>query len=181
MTVDYSAFGAHYINMWLWSKLKDFEYKSGVKAFGDYADSGNLAGFSIVPIIPSQQKPQIFTITEDKKSPFIVYSYNVNPYSSDWWLCREQCVYIIYDPDEERLRAIHGYMTDLLKRVDWTARNINDSNVVSPSFDFKYVVVTSAVGPDAYEEEGGEQSAIIVINYEYTTNLNSQDGNGMRV
>lgn len=178
---EYRVVGAHEINKWLWSKLKDFEYKTGVKAFADYKDSGNDDGYVIVPIVPGHQWPQMSDITGNK-SPYIVYNYIMSSYSSEWWLCREQCAYVIYDSDEERLRGIHAYMIDLLKRVDWTARDIN--NYQSPSnFDFKFVQLTSASGPDDYAvtTEKSFQGAMVVVNYEYTTDMSTEEGNGMRV
>jgi hypothetical protein len=177
---DYRTVGAHQINKWLWSKLQSFEYKTNTKAFSDYKDSGNTDGYDLVPILPSQQKPQIFDITKGL-SPFIVYTYMMSPYASEWWMCREQCAYIIYDSNEERLRAIHSYMIDLLKRMDWTARELNNSNDISSLFDFKYVQVSSATGPDEFSTEGGEQGAMVIANYEYTTDMDSSEGNGLRI
>ena len=179
---DYRTLGAHQINKWLWSKLKNFEYKPGVKAFADYKDSGNSAGFTIVPIVPVRQLAQIKDITLNK-SPYLVYNYLLTPYASEWWICREQCAYVLYDTNEERLRAIHAYMIDLVKRMDWTAREINNSGTISGGFDFKYVSLTSATGPDELDEEDEESAggAMIVITYEYTVDMQTSEGNGMRV
>jgi len=179
---DYRVVGAHEINKWLWFMLKDFEYKPGVKAFKDYKDSGNSAGYSIVPLIPGYQWPQMSDITKNK-SPYIVYNYIMSSYSSEWWICREQCAYVIYDFDEERLRAIHTYMVDLLKRMDWTARDINNSGKAASNFDIKFVQLTSASGPDdfAVTTELTLRGAMVVVNYEYTTDMNTSEGNGFRV
>lgn len=179
---EYRVVGAHEINKWLWSKLKNFEYKPGVKAFKDYKDSGNSAGYNIVPIVPGYQWPQMSDITGNK-SPYIVYNYIMSGYSSEWWLCREQNAYIIYDSDEERLRAINAYMADLFKRMDWTARDLNDSPDVSDKFDFKFVQLTTASGPDDMDvtTELTLRGAMVVINYEYTTDMSTAEGNGMRV
>lgn len=179
---DYRMVGAHQINKWLWSLLKDFQYKSGQKAFSGYVDSGNSAGLAIVPIVPGHQWAQLNDMTNGK-FPFIVYNYAMSTYASEWWLCREQCAYIIYDSDEERLRAIHAYMIDLLKRFDWTARSINDSSVTASNFDFKYVSLISATGPDdtGVTTELSLPGSMVVVGYEYTTDTNSAEGNGMRV
>jgi hypothetical protein len=174
---DYTAVGAHKINAWLWSLLKGFEYKTGEKAFGAYFDSGNSAGIKIVPMIPTQQEPELVNIAGG--APFIVYNYVISSYASEWWVCREQLAYVIYDDDEERLRAIQNYMVDLLKRFDWTARSIN-SYLGSSNYDFKYVQVTNAVSPDEFDTEGGRQGAMVTINYEYTVDLNGTEGNGLR-
>lgn len=179
---DYRVAGAHEINKWLWSNLKDFEYKDDVKAFADYKDSGNLTGYAIVPIIPGYQWPQISDITGNK-SPYIVYNYTTSPYETQWWLCREQCAYVIYDQNEERLRAIHTYMIDLLKRMDWTARDLNNSSAVSDNFDFKYVQLVSGVGPDdtAITTEKTLRGGMIVVGYEYTVSMDTLEGKGFRL
>jgi hypothetical protein len=180
---DYRTVGAHQMNKWLWSKLQAFEYKPGVKAFGDYKDSGNPAGYAINPIIPAYQWAQIVNITKNQ-SPYIVYNYLTTPYDMQWWISREQCAYAIYDGNEERLRAIQAYMVDLLRREDWTAREINMSGKISPNFDFKSVRLTSAVGPDDIGHQNSEDPAtgvMVVVNYEYTVDMSTAEGNGMRV
>jgi hypothetical protein len=176
---DYRTIGAHQVNKWIWDTISTFEYKTSTKAFDAYVDSGNTDGINLVPIIPSQQQPEFLNISNG--APFIVYNYILSSYASEWWICREQLVYIIYDNDEERLRAIHAYVCDLLKRMDWTARNINSSSAVADNFDFKYVKLTSASGPDEFSTEGGRQGAMIAIDYEYTVDINSAEGNGLRV
>ncbi|AVD99232.1 hypothetical protein SEA_BILLNYE_30 [Streptomyces phage BillNye] len=173
---DYRTMGAHQINKYLWGKLKDFEYKAGVKAFGAYGTGTGQK--NLTPIIPTQQQPQFLDIAGG--APFLVYNYIVSPYAAEWWLCREQCAYVIYDNDEERLRAIHGYMIDLLKRMDWTARDVNASSTTDKRFDFKYVQLTSASGPDEFSTEGGRTGAMVVVNYEYTMDMETNDS-GLRV
>jgi hypothetical protein len=181
MATDYRTVGAHQINKWLWSKLKDYEYPAGLpakptKAFGAYGTgTGQL---NLTPIVPTQQQPQLLDISGG--APFIVYNYIVSPYASEWWLCREQCAYVIYDNDEARLRAIQGYMVDLLKRMDWTARDVNNAASTDRRFDFKFVQMTSASGPDEFSTEGGRQGAMVVINYEYTMDMQTDDS-GLRV
>lgn len=176
---DYRTIGAHQINKWLWSVLKEFEYKPANKAFNAYKDSGNASGIAMTPIIPTQQQPAFTNIAGG--APFIVYNYTMSPYPSEWWLCREQCAYVIYDDNEERLRAIQNYMIDLMKRMDWTAREINGSGLIPGGFDFKYIQLMSASGPDEFSSEGGRQGAMVVIGYEYTVDINSEEGNGLRV
>jgi hypothetical protein len=179
---DYKLVGAHQINKWLWSKLKTFEYKPGVKAFGQYQGSGNSAGYPAIPIIPGTQSVAFYNMTQGK-APFMVYNYIMSGYSSEWWLCREQCAYVIYDTDDERLISILHYMTDLLKRMDWTARNINTSGTTDARFDIKYVQLTSATGPDDFEvrEDLSLRGVMLVINYEYTVDMDTAEGSGMRI
>jgi len=181
MATEYGTVGAHQINKWLWTKLKDFQYPAGlsrtpVKAFKAYG--AEVGQKNLIPIVPTQQQPQLLDISGG--APFIVYNYIVSSYASEWWLTREQCAYVIYDNDEARLRAIQGYMIDLLRRMDWTARDVNASPMIDRRFDFKYVQLTSASGPDEFSSEGGRQGAMVVINYEYTMDMQTNDS-GLRV
>jgi hypothetical protein len=182
---DYKLVGAHQINKWLWSKLKDFEYKPGVKAFGAYQGSGNTSGYPAIPIIPGAQSVPFYNMTQGK-APFLVYNYITSGYNSEWWICREQCAYVIYDNGEDadqRLVSILHYMIDLLKRMDWTARNINHSGTTDPRFDIKFVQLTSASGPDDFQltEDKSLRGVMVVINYEYTVDMDTLEGSGLRV
>jgi len=181
MVTDYRTVGAHQINKWLWSRLKDYEYPAGLsmtpmKAFNAYGTG--VGQKNLIPIVPTQQQPQLLDISGG--APFIVYNYIISTRASEWWLTREQCAYVIYDNDEARLRAIHGYMIDLLRRQDWTARDVNNASSTDKRFDFKYVKMTSAAGPDEFSTEGGRQGAMVVIDYEYTMDMNT-DSSGLRV
>ena len=81
-----------------------------------------------------------------------------------------------YDSDEERLRAIHNYLFDLLRRADATANDINKFLGSTSSFDFKYVNASLATSPAPFAQEGGRQAATIMTSYEYT---NDMDGNSL--
>lgn len=175
---DYKVTGVHQINGWLWSKLKDFEHKPGEKAFAAYGPSG----INVVPFIPAQQLSEFTNIAGG--APFVVYNYVINP-MAEFYQKREQGAYAIYDNDVTRLRGIHLYMIDLLSRQDLTAADINrwlavdDAGLPNGSpWDFGYVSLSGAVGPDEFAQEGGRQGATISINYSYTHDL---DANGMRL
>lgn len=171
---DYTLTGVHEINKWLWDKLQALSVND-VQAFAAYGPSK----ISAVPIIPSQQQPELNDILGG--APYLVYNYTINPYSEEFWMCRETCAYVIYDNNEERLRAIFHYMVDLFKRADWTARDINAFLPTDSPWDFKSVGVSTSTGPDKFADEGGKQSAMVVINYTYTHDLNGAEGNGLRV
>lgn len=182
MTNDYRLTGVHQVNKWLWAKLKDFVWDGTTKAFTVYKDSGNVNGVALVPIIPRQQIPEFTSLTD---APFIVYNYTLSPRPTEWYLQREQAVYVIYDTNASRGRAIQNYMIDLLKRYDWTAKEVNeyiwaDSSSTNNGYDFKYVSVSSATSADPAQSEGGRIGAMVIINFEYTHELAGQEFQGMR-
>lgn len=181
---DYRTTGVHYINSWLWEQLKGLEYTdypatSVTRVFSKYYIENGTAEVPLTPIIPSQQVPEFNDISGG--APFIVYNYIMRP-STDLWGYTEQCAYVIYDDNEERLRAIFHRMIDLLRRQDWTAANIN-SSLTGPgsAFDFKFVNVTSATGPDQFSQEGGRQGALVTISYDFTVEQDKNHLGGLRV
>lgn len=177
---DFRTTGVHQINKWLWDRLNQWTYKNdgvgnGIRAFDAYAIDpfGNpeAGKVNLVPIIPSQQVPEFTNLTDGP--PFIVYTYTTSPI--DVFAYSEQAAYVIYDSNEERLRAILHYMISIFKGMDWTAQAVNDwfysVNEVGTSgdfFDFKWITVTTSVGPDQFTSEGGRQGAMVSIRYEFT-------------
>lgn len=175
---DYRSSGAHQLNKYLWSKLKDFQYDGVNYAFAEYR--GTTPTIPLVPIIPTQQIPEFTDISGG--APFIVYNFRENP-KGDYWLTRETCSYVVYDPDEDRLRAIKNYISDLFKRWDWAAQNVNSymsANSVT-GFDFKEIHVFTATGPNTATDEGGRQTASIVVSYIYAVDNDGLEGSGLRV
>lgn len=185
---DYKTSGAHWLNHWLWSRLNGWVYKGTMPAFDAYGTgfqtppNNKLVRVPLTPIIPSQQVPEFTDLIQGP--PFIVYNYTSAPAADSWWETNENNVYVIYDADEERLRAIHNYMIDLLRREEWTVREINDylagQTPEGAAFEFKDLSVTSSSGPDQFQDEGGRQAAMIVVRYRYTRDLVGVDGNGLR-
>lgn len=172
---DYKTTGVHQINQWLWDTLKNFEHTTGVKAFADYGTG--TGQMNVSPFIPAQQQAEFMNVAGG--APFIVYNYSINGKSP--WAFREQGAYVIYDNDITRLRAIHLRMVDLLSREDWSAADANKylrSKALNTPWDFKWIIVTGAVGPDEFAQEGGRQGATISTTYEYTREQNS---NGLRI
>jgi hypothetical protein len=178
---NYRVTGSHQLNKWLWEKLQGLQYK-GAPAFQKY---GTGAGkVNLVPFVPSQQLPEFTNIAGG--APFIVYTYSQQGSGSTWFTQVEQVAYVIYDNDEERLRTIHTYMVDLLRRADWTAQEINkwiydltpEPGTQADPFEFKTVQVVSANGPEPFETQDGRQGAIVVVRIVFTHDLDNQ---GLRI
>lgn len=176
--VDYRNNGAHQINKYLWSKLKTFVYDGTNLAFADFV--GSPPAVNIVPIIPTQQVPEVVDIVGG--APFIVYNFRENP-KLDFWLSRETLSYVIYDANEQRLRAIRNYMVDLLKRYDWSAQDVNDymASQSITGFEFKEIHIFTATGPGVTTDEGGRQTASVVVSYIYASDNDGLYGSGLRV
>jgi hypothetical protein len=179
MASNYRTTGVHQLNKWLWSRLQTLQYK-GAYAFEKFAPHGAIP---LVPIIPSQQLPEFTEIAGG--APFIVYNYTDLDTGSTWYIQEQTNAYVIYDNDEERLRTIHNYMIDLLRRMDWTAQEVNsflmagiEPGTQADQFDFKSVYVTLSNGPEPFEQQGGRQGALVVCRTMFTHDL---DDTGMRI
>ncbi len=164
--MKYDLAGAHVLNKFVWSEL--------TKEFPAYMSKDRYQ--NLVPIIPSQQVP-VFT-EMGSNHPFIVYTYTKTGYSCDFWDHTEQMAYTIHSENERYLRQLTNFISDLLRRYDETAMEVNDfvygaSTPVDSDdrkFDFKYVTVTGAMGPEPFTTEGGRQAATVNMRYAYTLN-----------
>ena len=154
---DYRVTGVHQLNQWLWSKLKD------MPEFSAYAQGS--PNYPLIPIVSTQQQPEFMNIAGG--APFIAYNYTTAPLKTVWGF-QELAVYVIYDNQADRLRAIHGYMVDLLRRMDISAREVNGYLSADNPFGFHYIEVTQATGPDEFLQEGGRQGAMIALRYEFS-------------
>lgn len=166
MAKDYNLSGTHVINRWVWSNLKATLPEDFVK----YTTPGTPS-YNLVPIIPSQQLPTFIDIAGG--APFMIYNYNIEM-SGDVWERRDQIGYVIYDDNEARLRRIHNFIVQLLGRMDWAAADCNNYIKNDPllnEFDFKYIRVDSAAGPQPFESEGGRHGALIMATAMYTRDM----------
>lgn len=169
MSKDYQVSGIHQINRWLWQNLR----AALPDDFKAYTTPGHAAN-GLVPIIPSQQLPQFTNIVGG--APFMIYNYSVEG-GEQVWETRDKIGYVIYDDNESRLRRIHNFMVQLLKRMDWTAADVNffldsTATVENPNeFDFKWVQVDNAAGPQPFENEGGRHGALIMATASYTREI----------
>lgn len=181
---DYSVSGAHQLNKWVWSRLRE-DLSSEFTVYLDPTKPTNR----LVPIIPSQQLPTFTEIAGG--APFMIYNYS-NVGTGDVWESQDAVGYVVYDDKEDRLRTIHNYMVRLLSRRDWTAADINtylDSEARRTGepneFDFKWVNLDSAAGPQPFESEGGRHAALIMVTASYVRDFSGDprllgDGLGMR-
>lgn len=173
VSAEYSLSGAHVLNRWVWEKLR-IDFANDFKKYLTQPTSTTPnPAYGLVPIIPSQQLPEFTNISGG--APFMIYNYSIEG-GTQVWEGRDQVGYVIYDDDEARLRRIHNYMVQLLKRMDWTAADVNSfiarSTITSfKEFDIKWVQVTNAAGPQPFESEDGRHGALIMCTVSYTRDL----------
>jgi hypothetical protein len=128
-----------------------------------YSDNLNSV---VIPIIPVQQSPELNQFLSGKKH--LVYDKVSSTYDTNWMICNEQLLFTIYSTDVSEINEIRNFMTDLFRRMDESARDINRWANVSDKFKFHsiYIADISATAPS--EELQGFLSTDIVLDVKYS-------------
>ena len=158
----------YYINKYIQDKLVELEFIN----MDDYkSDFNGDANFVLPFLLPGQEVPELETIYDDDQFKALSYGiYSMSSrYSTDepYMICG-QIAYTFYNEDMDELIAMAEYITDLLKREDWSAVDINvhfRSSSTYP-FEFKTVCVLTSAGPAPTQDEGGRNSFMIVVRYD---------------
>lgn len=164
MTVDYTRIAAFDIRDFMWSQLQE----AGLFDPNDY----NADGFDtlLVPIIPSQQVPEFNNLLPGKT--YITYDIIQKNYGVQWWISDENMVLQIISRDNGQIIAISNFLTDLFRRYEFSAGDINFAAESSGSpFKFLYCRLESANPVQPFIDEGGFMSGDFSINYTYTRSV----------
>ncbi|QBP30852.1 hypothetical protein KNU49_gp212 [Streptomyces phage EGole] len=175
---SYKLTGSHAVNAFTQAKLVEAGFL-------------NMADYKVLtPIIPAQQQPEFTNLP--KGIPFIVYNYAQEGTYQDWWLEHEQLAYVVYTDDANKIRDIIHYLTQLYRRFDWSADELNDWLLGSDwkdggagtpnqrAFEFKYIRVVNSTSIEPATEEGGRHSAMIVLHVCFTSDLDGEPELGTR-
>jgi hypothetical protein len=160
MTTDYKLDAILEIRKYLWEQILTI----GILEENDYY-SDNI-GEAIVPIIPVQQAPELNQFLSGKSH--IVYDKIGMSYEDNWAICCEQLLFTIYSTDVSEINQIRNFMTDLFRRMDESAKDVNLWSGVSDKFKF-YSIFISEISPTAPSEElQGFLSADVVLEVKYS-------------
>mgnify|MGYP000567923454 CR=1 FL=1 len=122
-----------------------------------YSDNINM---EIIPIIPVQQQPELNQFLSGKKH--IVYDKIGMSYEDIWLLCCEKILFTVYSTDVSDIYEIRNLMTDLFRRMDDSAKDLNKFNTEQKlKFHSIHVVEISPISPS--EELQGFLSADIIL------------------
>jgi hypothetical protein len=148
------------IRKYLWDQILTI----GLLEADDYY-SDNL-GESIVPIIPVQQAPEMNQFLSGKTH--IVYDKVGMSYEDNWMICCEQILFTIYSTDVSEINQIRNFMTDLFRRMDDSAKDINLWSGVSDKFKF-YSIFVAEISPTGPSEEiQGFLSSDLILEVKYS-------------
>lgn len=159
MTVNYKIDAAFELRKFLWNELKNNQ----IFDINDYYSEN--VGSEIVPIIPVQQQPELNQFLSGKKH--IVYDKVGMSYDDIWLICTEKIMFTVYSPDIYDIYEIRNMMTDLFRRMDESARDINHfKDEEKLKFHSIHVVESSSISPS--DELQGFLSGDIILEVKYS-------------
>jgi len=149
----------------LWNELKDSELFDPQDY---YSDNINM---EIVPIIPVQQQPELNHFLSGKKH--IVYDKIGLSYEENWMICCEKLLFTVYATDVSEINSIRNLILDVFRRMDDSARDLNQS-VSTPKLKFFNTMVVEISPTEASQELQGFMSADIVLEVKYARMTDGQ-------
>lgn len=160
MTANFKLDAMLEIRKFLWSEL----LAANIFDEDDYY-SDNI-GSAIVPIMPVQQSPEMNQFLSGKKH--IIYDKIGLSYEDNWLICCEQILFTVYSTDVSEIHEIRNFMTDLFRRMDDSAKDVNRFESLNDKFKFHSIFIAdiSPTGPS--EELQGFLSTDIVLEIKYS-------------
>lgn len=127
-----------------------------------------LPAGSIPPIIPIQDIPE----ASNFPGSYIVYSVRSAPDPDQWWIHTDDVNYIIWNKDLGKIQDVQTALTDLLRRMDDTATQLNDFLTAAGRNDFTFLSfrIIGTQFPSPVDTEGGEMGQPFNFRYTYTIN-----------
>ena len=160
MPTDYNYDVMLDVRKHLWSQLKS---NSLFQASDYYSD--NL-GEELIPIIPVQQQPEMNQFLSGKKH--IVYDKIGMSYEDNWVICCEQILFTVYSTDVSEINEIRNFMTDLFRRMDDSAKDINQFGSLNNKFKFHSIFIADISPTEPSEEIQGFLSTDIILEVKYS-------------
>ena len=161
MTVNYKLDAIYDLRKFLWDQLHNQTNIFDAEQY--YSDN---IGETLIPIIPVQQLPEMNQFFSGKKH--IVYDKIGLTYDDIWLICNEQILFTIYATDIDEIYEIRNLMTDLFRRMDNSASDVNKWSGVSTKFKFHSIYISdmSPIAPS--EELQGFFAADIILEVKYS-------------
>ena len=160
MTANFKLDAMLEVRKFLWSELLD------AKIFDEDDYYSDNVGSSIVPIIPVQQAPEMNQFLSGKKH--IVYDKIGLSYEDNWLICCEQILFTVYSTDVSEINEIRNFMTDLFRRMDESARDVNRFESLNDKFKFHSIFIADISPMEPSEELQGFLSTDIILEVKYS-------------
>ena len=160
MTANYKLDALIELRKYLWQELTTI----GIFDEADYY-SDNLMS-TIIPLIPIQQQAELSQFLSGKKH--IVYDKISAGYDTNWLICNEQFLFTIYSTDVSEINEIRNFMTDLFRRMDESAQDINRWADLSDKFKFHSIYLSDISATTPSEELQGFLSTDVVLEVKFS-------------
>lgn len=158
--VNYKLDAMLELRKYLWKRLKDTQIFDEADYYSD-----NI-GSTTVPIIPVQQSAELNQFLSGKKH--IVYDKIGMSYEDLWAICCEQIIFTIYSTDVSEINEIRNFMTDEFRRVDESARDVNNWVNLSDKFQFYSIFIADISPTEPSQEMQGFLSADVILEIKYS-------------
>lgn len=137
----------------------------------DAAEYGGL-----IPIVPLSEEPEL----EDFSGPHIVYGYQMDTVGNYYPVRSGSITFAVYDDNFRRLTKTLNVIQAAFERQDDAARDVNnystayavDSNKVFLGIRFGCFEIGYVEGGTPEYQEGGRQSGLINIRFDFLTTYN---------
>ena len=163
--VNYNIDAMYEIRKHLWQELI---LNSLVDPNSYYSD--NL-GEAIIPIIPVQQAPEMSQFLSG--NTHIVYDKIGSTYEENWMICCEKISFTIYSVDHAEINAIRNMMMDVFRRMDDSARDLNNSKSTNKII-FHNTMIVDMSPTEPSEELAGFLAADIILEVKYSRTVGAK-------
>ena len=162
---DYSIDAMYEVRKHLWSQL----VLNNIIDPNDYY-SDNL-GETIIPIIPVQQSPEMNQFLSGKTH--IVYDKMGSTYEENWMICCEKISFTIYSVDFAEINIIRNMMIDVFRRMDDSARDLNQSKSTSKII-FHNTMILEMSPTEPSTELAGFLAADVILEVKYSRTVGAK-------
>jgi hypothetical protein len=163
--VNYKLDAMLELRKYIWKRLKETEIFNEDDYYSD-----NI-GEITVPIIPVQQIPELNQFLSGKKH--IVYDKIGMSYEDLWAICCEQILFTVYSTDISDINEIRNFMVDEFRRVDESARDVNNWTDLSDKFQFYSIFIADMSPTEPSQEMQGFLSTDIILEIKYARSSGS--------
>lgn len=158
-----------------------YEHKSAVYALNSYVwklleanlewNKENYGGRT--PVIPTSQQPELLATGR----PFVVYGSAVHPASHLYSFKTEAVSYNVYGTSITEVNKIVSLLAETFERQDIAASDVNEwmnteaaGRSIDRGISFASIRTSMAERAEPADEEGGNYSALILLEVKYTVN-----------
>lgn len=169
MTADYTKVASYDVRSFLWAELQS----AGILTAASYTADG--FDTPLIPIIPAQQVPEFNNLLAGKT--YIIYDIaQSRARNTNFWITEETITLEVVSRNSAEIQTIVNFITDLFRRYENSAKDMNLSLVSNSKFNFLWFALESADPVQSYQSEGGYMTGLVSIKYAYTREVDGITG-----